>query len=259
MSEPVDLTIVTSGKKWGEVETLVDQLIVNLKMTVPPKLLVYVDEYLDVNPQAEKRFYRLLYTFSSYRESSWLPDFTARNQHRPVPSYRFNAIKFAHKVAAITAANEISSSRYLLWLDADVRVHQPIMEADVVSWLPAHDEWLSWLPRVGSLSYPETGFVLFNRAHPRSFALMLDWAQLYISDDLFDLAEWHDAFALESLVKRSGVKSLSLSGEGIDTAHPMINGPLGHWFDHLKGPKRKRVGKSFTTDLLRPRNEPYWK
>ena len=40
--------------------------------------------------------------------------------------------------------------------------------------------------------------------------------------------------------------------------HPLINGVLGTWLDHLKG-DRKQTGKSNQRDLMVKRGEKYWK
>jgi hypothetical protein len=40
--------------------------------------------------------------------------------------------------------------------------------------------------------------------------------------------------------------------------HPLINGPLGQWIDHMKG-GRKKTGKSnVAKDLMGDRKEAYW-
>jgi hypothetical protein len=80
---------------------------------------------------------------------------------------------------------------------------------------------------------------------------------MYAEDGLFSLAEWHDSFVLWEVVKRAGVAAKSLSGAGARTNHPLVNGPLGAWFDHLKG-RRKKRGKSDRFDLKVRRAEAYW-
>jgi hypothetical protein len=42
------------------------------------------------------------------------------------------------------------------------------------------------------------------------------------------------------------------------TSHPAINGPLGAFLDHMKGP-RKSEGRSRPGDLKMKREEGYWK
>jgi hypothetical protein len=40
--------------------------------------------------------------------------------------------------------------------------------------------------------------------------------------------------------------------------HPLINGPLGKFMDHMKG-ARKNDGKSKPSDIMVTRKEDYWK
>jgi hypothetical protein len=40
--------------------------------------------------------------------------------------------------------------------------------------------------------------------------------------------------------------------------HPLINGPLGKWIDHMKG-GRKEKGKSDSKDIMVNRTEDYWR
>lgn len=40
--------------------------------------------------------------------------------------------------------------------------------------------------------------------------------------------------------------------------HPLINGPLGKWIDHMKG-VRKEEGRSRSKDIMVNRTEDYWK
>ena len=73
------------------------------------------------------------------------------------------------------------------------------------------------------------------------------------------MAEWHDSYVIQQLVEGMGLKTKSLSGpEGFKTSHPFVNGPLGAYMDHLKGP-RKAMGRSQARDLKVQRAEPYWR
>ena len=40
--------------------------------------------------------------------------------------------------------------------------------------------------------------------------------------------------------------------------HPLINGVLGKWIDHMKG-VRKQEGRSRKVDMMVTRTEDYWK
>jgi hypothetical protein len=45
-----------------------------------------------------------------------------------------------------------------------------------------------------------------------------------------------------------GVHFKNISGKAVHLEHPFINCGLGEYFDHLKGPERKKMGKSLDSD-----------
>lgn len=183
-------------------------------------------------------------------ESAWLKEFKARHAHRPTDNYRFDAVRFAHKVAAIELAHELADD-ILIWMDADCVTHAPVTK----EWLRSliGDADFAYLKREGK--YPECGFMMFRKgACDRFIAEIVD---LYKTDKLFDLAEWHDSWAIEEVRKTAGLKCVSLSGDAERTGHPLVNGPLGEKLDHLKG-KRKTRGKSLPSDIKIKRAEAYW-
>lgn len=188
--------------------------------------------------------------------SPWLAEFKARNANRPEPKdFRWDAVRFAHKVAAVCHAAKESDTDCLIWLDGDVVTHADVTTDDLTGLAPAFDEWISWLDRVGN--YPECGFYMLNCDHPDHDGMIWEFESLYISDRLFDLEQWHDSFVLQKVVEWGEIETHSLSGDASGTSHPLVNGPLGAWFDHLKG-HRKHEGRSRRTDLQRGRAEAYW-
>jgi hypothetical protein len=190
--------------------------------------------------------------------SPWLSSFKARHKGDPPhPGFRHDAIRFSHKVAALTHAVDRLDVDYVIWIDADVYAHSPIFRENIELLLPNGDQWLAWLER-GRRVYPECGFYIVNCRHPSNDRLIGELEDMYIEDKLYSLPEWHDSYVLWEIVKRSSVMTKSLSGAYSNTGHPFINGPLGQWFDHLKG-ARKDAGRSHIRDLKRPRDELYWK
>lgn len=185
--------------------------------------------------------------------SDWLPEFKQRHRGLPTDNYRFDAVRFAHKVAAIEQAYRVGTADVLVWIDADCVTH-----ADVdAAWLSGllGDGEFGYLKRVNK--YPECGFMLLRRcpAVSRMLWLLIDQ---YRSDGLFRLAEWHDSWVIEQVRKSMGdaLKCVSLSGDFENTGHPLVNGPLGSRLDHCKG---KRKGKrSMPSDLKTARTEKYW-
>lgn len=188
--------------------------------------------------------------------SSWLPAFKRRHAHRPTSDYRMDAVRFAHKVAAIDIAAQETAADVLIWIDADCITHAPVTEAWLESLLGDAD--FAYLRR--QMKYPECGFMLF-RLNMRGRALINAIVDQYRHDLLFALPEWHDSFVIdrvrEKLVSGGGLVDKSLSGNAEHTHHPLINGPLGAKLDHLKGP-RKSHGHSYGRDLKVTRTEAYW-
>jgi hypothetical protein len=195
------------------------------------------------------------------RASPWLAEFKARHWNRPTADYRMDAVRFAHKVAAIECAEALARTEMpfadvLIWMDADCVTH-----ADVTP------QWLDSLLRDGdfgylkrTMKYPECGFMMF-RLNARGREFIASIVREYTTDDLFKLPEWHDSYVIDQVRaarERIGMlRCVSLSGNAERTHHPLINGPLGAKLDHLKGP-RKQLGKSRAGDLKVIRSESYW-
>lgn len=189
----------------------------------------------------------------------WLASFKHKHPYKRLGAYdyRFDAARFAHKVAAVVHAAEECATDYLIWVDADTVTHQDVPEEFVRSLLPTGDEYIAWLDRRNK--YPECGFFILNCRHPRHAEFISALRAAYVTGSLFKMAEWHDSYVIQQLVEGMGLKTRSLSGpEGFKTSHPFINGPLGAYMDHMKGP-RKTMGRSQARDLKVQRAEPYWR
>jgi hypothetical protein len=189
-------------------------------------------------------------------QSDWLYEFKLRQRHRPTDNYRFDAVRFAHKVAAIELAYRAGAGDYLIWMDADCVTHAPVD----AQWLASliGDSEFGYLAR--DRKYSECGFLIIRRnQRAADFVGNLVW--LYRTDELFELAEWHDSYAIDHVRRhmeaRGHLDCRSLSGSASGTGHPFVNGPLGERLDHCKG-DRKRRGKSLPSDLKLTRTEAYW-
>jgi hypothetical protein len=221
-------------------------------------LTVYAEDFdIDDMPGVEVR-----------RLPAWLTDFKARwgktpayNGHRHGGyDYRFDAVKFAHKVAALTDFGLGLDDGVMIVIDADTYTHSPVT-AEWLSGLFPEPAYIAWLDRLGS--HPECGLVMYRASHPFHHNFMESFGNLYISGDIFKLRETHDSYALQQLVlgKVTAGKipaPVSLSGDK-RWHHPFVNGPLGACIDHLKGPDRKAQGRSRQRDLRNPRPEAYWR
>jgi hypothetical protein len=188
--------------------------------------------------------------------SPWLMAFKKRNAQRNQDNgFRHDAIRFSHKVAALLHACVSTDADYVIWLDGDIVTHADFNEEDLDTLLPK-DELIAWLDR--RRMYPECGFYIINRRHALYPKFLEAMHAMYAGDKLFNLPEWHDSYVMQQVVVGLDAPTKSLSGEvGHASQHPLINGPLGQWFDHLKG-KRKNFGKSHRYDLRVQRTEEYW-
>jgi hypothetical protein len=194
-----------------------------------------------------------------YMASPWLDAFKRRHASKPTQDYRMDAVRFAHKVAAIDLGVDWArnlNADVLIWLDADCVTHAKVDPRWLEGLLKDGD--FAYLKR--TMKYPECGVMMF-RLNPRGTGFIDAIVRQYRDDKLFDMAEWHDSYVIDQVrAQREAIgmlRSVSLSGAGERTHHPLINGPLGERLDHLKGP-RKGAGKSNARDLKVRRPEPYW-
>ena len=173
--------------------------------------------------------------------------------------FRFNCVRFAHKVAAVTDAASRLDADILIVADADIVTHAPVDTNWLRSLFPP-GPYIAWLDR--DHQYFEGGFYMLRCNHPAHRRIMTRWQGLYETDAVLGLTQTHDAQSLQQVIfeaEREGLLTThSLSGEARGHRHPLINGPLGKCLDHLKGGPRKILGRSPATDLMTPRSEDYW-
>jgi hypothetical protein len=173
--------------------------------------------------------------------------------------FKWNAIRFAHKVYAIFDCARTTDTDVLFWMDADTICHSPITVDQLKKFCPENID-LGFLGREGK--YTECGLYSMNLRSEavqnflREFQLMYDDAE----NGIFTLDEWHDSFVFDAVRTkfRNQLQEYNWSagivkGEG----HPLINSEWGAWLDHLKG-DRKTAGRSLPKDLKVKRTEAYW-
>lgn len=174
-----------------------------------------------------------------------------------VYTYRTDAVRFSHKVAALGAA-VAEDVDVLIWLDADIVTHSPV----TVDWLeelfPAPAA-VAWLDR--ERKYPECGFMMFRL--PTARGVLQEVVLAYQTGAIFRYPETHDSYVIQQIVEAAvghgEITLASLSGEARKCGHPFVAGRLGERLDHLKGTARKERGRSFQSDLGVGREEAYWR
>ena len=172
--------------------------------------------------------------------------------------YRFDAIRFSHKVfhiAALHVLDRLGGIRLndkLIWLDGDTRAIRVFCERDLNPFLPQQNELMSYLGR-RTYGYSECGFLGFNTLHKNFDEFISRMANVYISGELFIFEQWHDSWVWDRVreeFEKEGVLFRNISGDTYDTEHPFINSGLGLFLDHLKGDARKAQGRSFDSDRV---------
>ena len=177
-----------------------------------------------------------------------------------VSNYRFDAIKFSHKVFALTHCALTTETKILYWIDADTVFFKPISKTFLDKLLPA-GSYTCYLGRRNRHS--ECGFMGFDLGHDANSSFMKFWKDIYDHDMVFDLPEWHDSYIYDIIRKlyqeKNLIVSFNIRDNYVDDHHPFINSPLAACMDHLISNRRKEAGCSFAFDLRENRDELYWK
>lgn len=182
-----------------------------------------------------------------------------RSQRRDAgKGFKWDAVRFSHKVYSIFHCAKNSNADALIWMDADMVCHTPIDEKTISSLIPLQFD-LCYLGREGKFS--ECGLYSLNLHKPMVTSFLKTFQEVYDNAEsgIFTMEEWHDSFVFDEVRKKVPLSELNwskglIAGEG----HPLINSKWGAYLDHLKG-KRKEYGKSLPTDLIVARTEDYWK
>lgn len=191
-------------------------------------------------------------------------------------SFLFDAVRFVNKVFCVTHAIKTSVEKeydYVIWLDADTYTFRPMPRDFLESLLP-EDSMFTYLGRENPVKndggkYPECGFVGYNLRNPHMQQFAHDWEELYNTDQVFELLEWHDSFVFWHLSKiyreKHNVKVNDIGyWKGVKGHHVFVNSELGLYIDHFKG-KRKNIRSSAKNDLRGSRSSTdvsdldYWK
>ena len=181
--------------------------------------------------------------------------------------FKWDAIRFANKVYSVLELCKIKPSSWIVWMDADTLVHSDWSYEDFKNLLP-DSAYITYVGRgKGSQTWPECGFYGLNLNHPVCHSFLEDFEQMYedAENGIFTLDEWHDSYVFGEILKKySDFPSYDYSADMYlreaksgGGGHPLINGPLGAWIDHMKG-GRKYNGKSNKTDIMVKRSENYW-
>ena len=218
--------------------------------TALPKLVAFKEKYKD-DPRA----------------NGIPPEEIKRRRKDWNKAFKWDAIRFANKTYAVFDAFE-KHNGWIVWMDADSYIHSSWSYEDFVALLP-QNSYITYVGRgKGSQTWPECGFYGMNKNHPTCHEFMKEFERMYedAENGMFRLEEWHDSYIFGEILNKYKdfpshdysadmyLKEAKTGGGG----HPLINGPLGKFMDHMKG-GRKDKGKSDTKDIMVNRTEAYWR
>ena len=244
------------------------------------KLLVYAENCKPINPDPSRITIldakEVLPKLNQFK-STWghVPKANGDVSNEPqrhtrrdwMKEFKWDAVRFANKTYAVYDAVQRSKD-WCVWMDADTFVHSTWTYEQFLELLPK-EAYITYVGRgKGSQTWPECGFYGLNLNHPVCHEFLKEFERMYedAENGMFLLDEWHDSYIFGEVLKMFNqfpshdysadmyLREAKSGGGG----HPLINGPLGKWIDHMKG-GRKEKGKSDSKDIMVNRTEDYWR
>ena len=196
---------------------------------------------------------------------SQIKQFEDRNKDKPIfdlgttGNIGLQAAKFARKAYAQLHVLENIDADVIFYIDADLYNHKPV-SMEILDKMVTGDHYIGCTPRWWKPDgYTETGLMMWRKSMTEQHK---EWCSLYRScydeDKIFEIGSpgkqlpfplpdgWHDCISFDYATKTMlQDKKIIVSdfGFGVRSSHPLVSGPLGKWFDHMKG-QRKFVGES---------------
>lgn len=278
-----DITVVTTFHKPG-LEQYGQRFLDSFAQRVDKKikLLVYAESCQPINPDPDQikifdqfealpKLNQFKSTWGNVPKANGIPpeDIKARRPRDWHKEFKWHAIRFANKVYAVFDACQRSQD-WCVWMDADTFVHSDWSYDDFKKQLP-DNVWLTYVGRgKGSQTWPECGFYGMNLRDPVCKLFLEEFERMYedAENGIFKLEEWHDSYVFGDILARYKARDPNVLDYSAEMylkeaktgggGHPLINGILGTWIDHMKG-VRKQEGRSRAKDIMVNRSESYWK
>ena len=172
-----------------------------------------------------------------------------KEKEKYTDDFRFNVFRFAHKVYAIEAALKNAKTKYLIWLDADIKTYKRIT-LEFLETLIEPGSYMSYLGRenisVKHLNYSECGFLIFDTQHALHKNFWHNMMKMYDGGKLFQESEWHDSYIFDivrkNLENEKNLKNFDITSLGLvklnNDNHVFISSVLGKFMDHKKGNRK---------------------
>lgn len=158
---------------------------------------------------------------------------------RETARFEHTCVRFSYKVQAQIEHLRSSQADYVIWLDADVVQHAEYTEDQIMMLLPGADHLCTFLDRQ-PVKYAETGWIAYNMAHPRLKEFVRRLEDIYLTREIFSLAQWHDAFVWDHVRERGNYPARNLL-HNARSSEPFDSSDLGAFFRHHKGPRKAAI------------------
>jgi len=179
---------------------------------------------------------------------------------QPGIGFRWDAMRFCHKVYAVCDHGKQRLSDVMFWMDADTVCHSPVT-LDFINTNVPLDVSVAYLGR--KYNFSECGLYALDLAQEATQQFLFRFQNYYddAENQLFKEQEYNDCWVFDrcreqiqtqfpSWRQLNWSENFTKQQEG----HPLINSVWGAVLDHLKG-ERKIYG--FSGDRV-TRNEDYW-
>lgn len=214
------------------------------------KYFVYTEGFkLKENPRIKPIDIKIISCLSNFKQKySNVPSLNGLREEKY--NFLYDFVKFSHKSYVMIDAMNRLTTDWIIWFDGDSITHSKITNRFFQK-ITDEKSLVTYLGRTDM--YSETGFIAFNRRHPKILTFMQNIQKIYddcLLDDAFFDSGYTDCHVFDFVrlqFEKDSVKFNNLTPNS-DDKHPFINGPLGEYMDHLKGPRKER-GKSRKIDL----------
>lgn len=153
--------------------------------------------------------------------------------------FEHTCVRFSHKVQAQIHHTRQSAADYVIWLDADCVQHTEYTPEQFQALMPQGDEMMTYLNRE-PVKHSETGWIAYNMRHPRLKEFMRRLEDIYLTQAIFSLKEWHDAFVWDYVRTRGNYPGRNLCTNN-RAAEPFEHSALKEFFKHHKGPRKAQI------------------
>lgn len=242
-----EITVITTfpNNSWDVyAKKMLESYVANWEVDIP--LLVQLDD--DLLLQQASAATRPQDAISVGRTPEH-QSFIDRNKGRDdQQNYRKQAVRFCHKVFALHKAvqairdakkNNVSTPRYLIWMDADVVTTQKVTVEMLKKCFPKEGDAVSFLGRK-DWEHSECGWLVFDLDN-KGDEIIEAMHKVYCDDTLFEMEQWHDSYVFDEIRKPYKCTNLTEDKPGMEIWQ---HSPMAEWSVHYKGPLAKQ--KLFT-------------